>query len=120
MQLGEDVQEAPRQGGGPVDIRYRTVTIELKVENRIKNRDRMIAKYLAQPTQYSSALGAQLGLLCILDQTNKDDPFANPQNNIKVATPAVHGFSDGEAPYPTKIVAVIIDGNLRLPSAYSV
>jgi hypothetical protein len=118
MQLGEDVQEAPRQAGGPVDIRYRTVTIELKVENRIKSRDRMIAKYVAQPTQYSSASGAQLGLLCILDQTKKDEPFAPSQNNIIVATPVVHGFSNG-APYPTKIVAVIIDGNLRLSSNYT-
>lgn len=119
MNLGEDVQEAPRQGGGPVDICYRTVTIELKVENRIKNRDRMIAKYVAQPTQYSSASGAQLGLLCILDQTKKDEPFASPQNNIIVATPQLHGFEDSAPPYPTKIIVVIIDGNLRSPSDYT-
>ncbi len=119
MQLGEDVQEAPRQGGGPSDIRYRSVTLELKVENKIKNRARMINKYVAQPTQYSSASGAQLGILCILDQTSKDEPPASPQNNIMLVTPPVHGFEDGAAPFPTKIAAVIIDGNLKLPSDYS-
>ncbi len=119
MQLGEEVQEAPRQGGGPSDIRYRSITLELKVENKIKNRTRMINKYVAQPTQYSSASGAQLGILCILDQTSKDEPPASPQNNIVLVTPPVHGFEDGAVPFPTKIAAVIIDGNLRLPSDYS-
>ncbi|HKC62346.1 MAG TPA: hypothetical protein VKB86_01855 [Pyrinomonadaceae bacterium] len=119
MQLGEDVQEAPRQGGGPSDIRYRSVTLELKVEDRIKNRGRMINKYVGQPTQYASASGAQLGILCILDQTSKDEPPANPQNNIILVTAPVHGFDDNAPPYPTKIAAVIIDGNLKLPSDYS-
>jgi hypothetical protein len=113
MQLGEDVQEWPRQGGGPSDIRYRSVTLKLKVENKIKNQARMINKYVAQPTQYSSASGAQLGILCILDQTSKDEPPASPQNNIMLVTPPVHGFDNGMAPFPTKIAAVVIDGNLR-------
>lgn len=119
MLLGEDVQEAPWQGGGETDILYRSITIELKVEKKIKDRRKMIEKYLAQPTQYSSAGGTQLGILCILDLTEKCKPPANPKNNVTLETPSVHGFPDGNAPFPIKIAVVIIDGNLRLPSSYS-
>ena len=119
IQLGEEVQEAPRQGGGPLDIRYRSITLELKVEDVTKDRDHIVKKYVGQPTQYSSASGSQLGIVCVLDQTKKDEPPASPQNNIIVATPSIHGFEKGAAPYPSKMVFVFIDGNLRLPSAYS-
>jgi hypothetical protein len=117
--LGEEVQEAPRQAGGPTDIRYRSVTIELKVEDNISDRRKMIEKYCAQPVQYSSGSGAQLGILCILDQTEKHNPPANPQNQISLETPPVHGFPEGYVPYPTKIAVIIIDGKLRWPSSYS-
>jgi hypothetical protein len=36
-----------------------------------------------------------------------------------VLIPKLHGFADGNAPAPTRIAAVIIDGNLRTPSSYS-
>jgi len=119
MQLGEEVQEAPRQGGGPLDIRYRSITLELKVENTTKDRDKIVKKYIGQPTQYSSASGSQVGIVCVLDQTKKEEPPASPQNNIIVATPSIHGFDREAVPYPTKMIFVIIDGNLRLPSDYS-
>lgn len=117
--LGEDVQEAPKQGGGPTDVQYRSVTVELKVEKKIGDRRRIIERYLAQPTQYSSAIGAQLGILCVLDLTKKDNPPANPKNQITLETPPVHGVDPGNTKYPTKIAVVVIDGNLRLPSSYS-
>lgn len=117
--LGQDVQEAPRQGGGPTDIQYKSVTIELKVEKSISDRRKMVEKYFSQPVQYSSAGGSQLGILCILDLTAKHNPPANPQSQITLETPPVHGFSDSNAPFPTKIAVVIIDGNLRWPSSYS-
>jgi hypothetical protein len=118
-QLGSEVQEAPKQGGGPTDIQYRSVTAELKVERNVRDRAKMVDRFLDQPTQYSSANGAQLGILCILDLTPKERPPANPKNNILLKTPKVHGFAEGTPPYPTKIAAVIIEGNLRLPSSYS-
>jgi hypothetical protein len=117
--LGSEVQEAPKQGGGPTDVQYRSVTAELKVERDVSDRAKMVDRFLNQPTQYSSANGAQLGVLCILDLTPKERPPANPRNNILLKTPSVHGFPEGSPPYPTKIAAVIIDGNLRLPSSYS-
>lgn len=118
-QLGEDVQEAPRQAGGITDVRFRSVTIELKVEERVANRQEMLRGYQNQPTQYTSGTGAQLGILCVLDLTEKDLPPAPTQNNIQLLEPALHGFAAGEAPFPVRIAAVIVDGNLRSPSSYS-
>lgn len=119
LALGDEVKEAPKQGGGPTDIQYRTITIELKVEKNINDHTVLAKKYLAQPAQYSSAGGAQLGIVCILDLTEKNNPPANPQNNITLETPQLHGFEGREAQYPTKLAVVIIDGNLKLPSDYS-
>ena len=118
-QFGEQVEEAPRQAGGPTDIKFKSVTIELKVEDTISSRRKMIEKYWSQITQYSSGSGAQLGILCILDLTQKQHPPANPQNQISLETPPVHGFTSDNISFPTKIAAVVIDGNLRLPSSYS-
>ena len=117
--LGEDVTEAPRQGGGPTDIKYRSVTIELKVEGKISDRRKIVEKYFSQITQYSSADGAQLGILCILDLTTKELPSATPKNQISLETPPLHGFPNNSAPFPTKIAALFVDGNLKLPSEYS-
>lgn len=118
-QLGEDVQEAPKQGAGITDIKFRSVTIELKVEATLSDRGEMASAYENQTTQYSSSLGAQLGILCVLDLTEKDAPSAPTQNNLIVMTPKLHGFGDKPPPSPSRVVAAIIDGNLRPPSSYS-
>lgn len=118
-QLGEDVLEAPKQAGGITDIQYRSVTIELKVEDKVSDRKAMLAGYENQPTQYSSGVGSQLGILCVLDVTEKKKPPAPPQNNLVILKPELHGFPDGSAPAPSRIVAIVIDGNLRKPSSYS-
>jgi hypothetical protein len=117
--LGEDVQEAPKQGGGPTDVQYRSVNVELKVEKKTADRRKIVEKYLSQPSQYSAAGGAQLGILCVLDLTDKRKPPANPRNQITLETPPVHGFDSAGTQYPTKVATIIIDGNLRLPSSYS-
>ncbi len=66
LSLGEEVIEAERVGGGPTDIRYRSVTIELKVERELKTAASIRQKYLSQTVQYSSAAGSQLGIVCVL------------------------------------------------------
>jgi hypothetical protein len=98
---------------------YRTVTVELKVEKHVSDRARMLQGYQDQPTQYSSATGAQLGILCVLDLTEKILPPAPPQNNIILLSPKLHGFDETPPPFPSRIAAIVIDGNLKPPSDYS-
>lgn len=40
------MQEAPKQGGGITDIRYRSVTVELKIEKDLSDREEMLACYV--------------------------------------------------------------------------
>lgn len=117
-QLGEEVQEAPKVGGGITDIVFRSITLELKIEEEEKDRTKMLARYQDQTAQYIAMKTRQLGLLCVLDLTQKDSPPAPPQNNIVLLKPELHGFS-GDAPYPVRIAAIVIDGKLLTPSSYS-
>ncbi|MBB5296619.1 hypothetical protein E5F05_10690 [Deinococcus metallilatus] len=119
MLLGEDVKEAPWQGNGETDIQYRSITVELKVEKSVKDRRKLVERFVRQPTQYTSAGGGQLGVLCILDLTEKKTPPANAMSNLTLEAPVLHGFEDQPAAFPTRIAVVFVDGNLRLPSSYS-
>jgi hypothetical protein len=116
--LGEDVREEETLVGGRLDLRYRRIVIELKVEDTTKDREVLRRKYLEQPAQYA-APSIPLGITCILNMTEKIHPPSNIANNITLETPIVHGFENSAPAYPTKIAVVIIDGNLKLPSDYS-
>ena len=118
MALGEEVREEETLSGGRLDLRYRRLVIELKVETAIKDREELRKKYTEQPTQYAAS-SIPLGITCILDMTQKTYPPSNIANNITLETPIVHGFENLPPAYPTKSAVVIIDGNLRLPSEYS-
>jgi hypothetical protein len=119
MLLGPDVKDGVRQAAGITDLQYRTVTIELKVETKVSERQEIFDRYESQTVQYNSGVGSQLGILCVLDLTEKDVPPAPPQNSIMLLKPPVHGFPKGDAPFPGRIAALVIDGNLRSPSSYS-
>ncbi len=118
-QLGEDVLEAPKQSGGITDIKYKSIVVELKVEKTQSDREKLYKLYENQPVQYASGSGAQLSILCVLDLSPKVNPPAPPQNSVKLLDPLVHGFAKGKCPYPVRVAAVVIDGNLQLPSSYS-
>jgi hypothetical protein len=118
MALGPDVREAEAVGGGTLDLVFRNIVVELKVEYGVKDRVALRKKYIDQPTQYAAS-SIPLGITCILDMTEKTNPPANIANNITLETPTLHGFENGTPNYPTKVAVVIIDGNLKLPSDYS-
>jgi hypothetical protein len=118
-QLGEDVLEAPRQAGGITDIKYKSIVIELKVEKLQSDREKLFEAYESQPVQYASGTGAQLSILCVLDLCPKVKPPAPPQNGVKLLEPKVHGYERGRSPFSVRVGAVVIDGNLKLPSSYS-
>jgi hypothetical protein len=116
--LGDDVREEETLAGGRLDLRYRRIVIELKVDDTTPERELLRKKYIEQPTQYAVS-SIPLGIVCILDLSEKVHPPSNVANNMTLETPPVHGFANTSPPYPTKIAVVIIDGNLRSPSEYS-
>ena len=80
--LGQEVTEGERLGGGVTDVRFRSSTIELKVERVLKDAKAIFRTYTAQPTQYGSAAGGQLGIVCVLDLTEKDEPPGRTRETI--------------------------------------
>ena len=117
--IGEEVSKEAHLAGGRIEIGYRGIIVELKVEYTISDRDRLYKKYGKQPIAYASGDSKQLAILCILDLTEKSLPPATPQNNIKLLTPEIHGFEGKELDFPSKLAMVIIDGNTKSPSDYS-
>jgi len=119
MRLGPDLREAGEVTGGTLDVRYLNVIIEFKIERELSDRELIRSKYLAQPAQYR-AVAFPVGILVILDLTQKRRPPANIANNISLETAYVHGFEQPDTQtYPTKIAVAIIDGNTEWPSSYS-
>lgn len=117
--LGEQIIKESHLSGGRVEISFKGIIAELKVETKISNRKKMIEKYMNQPIAYSSGNIKQLSILCILDLKEKINPPANPLNNISLISPPVHGFEDSELEYPSKVAVIILDGNTKKPSDYS-
>lgn len=117
--LGEDINKEAHIAGGRVEIGFKGIIAELKVENTISSRQELLKKYGKQPVAYSSGYTKQLSILCILDLTEKIYPPASPLNDVVMFTPEVHGFDNTSPEYPSKVVMVIIDGNTKKPSDYS-
>ena len=61
ISLGEEIQEHARQAGGFIDIKYRSVIIELKVERNDGNRDYICRKYKEQGNTVSGSGGKASG-----------------------------------------------------------
>ena len=117
--LGQDVQEHTSQAGGVTDIRYRGVIVELKVEKRNGDREYIVKKYTAQPTQYASVEAKQVSILLVLDLTTKDKPPGDIRNDIILADVETHGGDDSVKKYPSKVFVFVINGNMKSPSDYS-
>lgn len=102
--------------GGRVEINFKGIIAELKVEKEISDRQKIIEKYQKQPAAYASATGAQLSILCVLDLTAKINPPSIAAHNIFFQTPMLHGFENAKP--SSKMVIIVIDGNTPNPSAY--
>jgi hypothetical protein len=116
--LGGSIVKEAEIAGGRVEISFRGITAELKVEKDTSDRDKLFEKYGKQPVVYASGNSKQFSLLCILDLTEKILPSAVPANSVKLITPTLHGFENRSPDIASKLVVVIIDGNTKNPSAY--
>lgn len=117
--LGQEVQEHTSQAGGVTDIRFRGVIVELKVEKRNGDREYIVTKYTAQPTQYASVEARQVSILLVLDLTTKEKPPGDIRNDIILTDVETHGGDDSVKKYPSKAFVFVINGNMKSPSDYS-
>jgi len=104
-------------GAGRVDILVKGVPVELKVEKAATDPMEAIKKHQSQACQYASSQGKHVGILCILDLTEKDKPIPPPSNDVHIVKVPVHGFERGQIRHPAVIIALIVRGNLPAPSS---
>lgn len=104
--------------GGRVEINYNGIVAELKIEDSITDRDKIIVKYKKQPIAYSTATGSQLSILCILDVQRKLLPPGLTPNNVFLIKPEFHGFESTPVERESRLAVIIIDANMPDPSKY--
>lgn len=104
-------------GLGYLDVRHDGIVSELKVERRTPVTKQTAPKYMSQPTQYASADGARMSILCILDRTDKRSTVGTPENYLFTLQPALHGLDDPR--YPSVVTVLVINSNLPVPSSWS-
>jgi hypothetical protein len=102
--------------GGRVEINYKGIIAELKVEKLISDRKKIIETFQNQPVVYASAASSQLSILCVLDLTEKIFPSSIAAKNVFLVAPTLHGHeSEGST---SRVAVIFIDGNTKNPSAY--
>jgi len=115
--LSEVVTKEGALAGGRVEINFRGIVAELKVEKTISDREKVMQAHEQQAAAYAAATGSRLSILCILDLTPKKYAPAPAHRNVYLRKPPLHGFEAGDS--PSRVVVVFIDGNLPSPSGYS-
>ena len=119
LKLGQDVKEHTGQSGGFVDICYRGVIIELKVERTNGDRQHICQTYTKQSTQYEGVESRQVSIVLVLDLTSKDNPLGDNRDNIFLVDVPTHGGDNTTKKYPSKAFVFIVNGNIKSPSDYS-
>lgn len=117
--IGENISKEAHIAGGRVEITFKGIPTELKVETKISERNKIIEKYGNQPLAYSSGNSKLVSIVCILDLTEKKSPPSPAINNIILNTMKTHGFQDNDSKYNPFQVFIFIDGNTKNPSDYS-
>jgi hypothetical protein len=110
--IGEKLQGHPEAAGGITDLTFEDVPIELKVENSKVLYPKDFEKYFDQTAAYALGLGKKIGVLCVLESTEKDAPVGAPEDDINTF---VHPTGQSS----TAIVVVVVRGGFPKPSAYS-
>ena len=110
--IGAELDEHPHAAGGITDLSFRGVRLELKVEDTRSITLRDCDSYLGQTVSYIAANGKRLGILCVLDCSEKKRPAFPAEDGIGVL---VHNLSET----PIIVITILIQGNLARPSSFS-
>ena len=110
--IGEELEDHLEAAGGITDLTFRSIPVELKVENSKAMSPKDFTKFFDQTAAYSIGLGKKIGVLAVLNSSLKLEPTGDIDNDI-----AVFFHETGNA--TVAIVVVVIRGGLPKPSSYS-
>ena len=111
--IGKELEEHPAAGGGVMDLSFRRIPIELKVESEHFVDIGKQIPGLSQATQYVAGRDRQFGLCCILDASAKTSPPGMASNDMELVPVQPTGTAQG---VPIVIGVVVVRGNLARPS----
>jgi hypothetical protein len=115
-EIGSELEEHPRAGGGLTDLSFQRIRIELKVEPNQYVSTEEAGRFLGQTSQYVVGSDSRFGVLCLLDCSPKTGAPASVANDIALQTVLPPGSAGG---VPLFIGVVIVRGNLATPSDLS-
>lgn len=110
--IGEHLQGHSEAAGGITDLTFQDIPIELKVENSKVLFPKDFKKYFNQTAAYAIGLGKRIGVLSVLEATQKKEPVGVVQDDIEV-------FAHKTGQSPIVIVVVVVRGGFPKPSSYS-
>ena len=110
--IGSELEEHARAAGGITDLSFRGIRIELKFSaDRPLTRDDCGA-FIGQTTAYTVGTGKRIGILCVLDNSQKSSPAFPAEEGIWLhSSPTEEGT--------VEIVVILLQGGLPIPSALS-
>ncbi len=116
-EIGSELIIHPQAARGILDLLFRKLSIELKVEPTKLVTLENALDFSQQSSQYTSGCDNRLGILCILDCSKKEKAPASIANDIGLLEVPVPGITDRG--FPLILGTVVIRGNLKRPSDYS-
>lgn len=115
--IGSHLIEHPNVAGGITDLFFKKLQIELKVEDKKIVTLENAKSFSQQGAQYMAGSDSRLGVLCILDCSEKKVAPGSLLNDIGLISMPVPGIIKGG--FPLILGVVIIRGNLGKPSSFS-
>jgi hypothetical protein len=107
--IGVELDEHANAAGGITDLSFRAIPIELKVESVALFSVEDGKQFAAQAASYAVAKGRKTAVLCVLDCSDKQGPPRDPADLARLLA-----LDNG-----VHVCVVVIQGNLRKPSALS-
>jgi hypothetical protein len=107
--IGVDLDEHANAAGGITDLSFRAIPIELKVANTALFSVAEGKRFAAQAASYAVAKGKKTAVVCVLDCSEKAGPPRDPADLVQLVS-----LENG-----VQVCVLVIQGNLRKPSALS-
>ena len=107
-----DVLREVQAGRGFVDVLVRGIPVELKVLRGKEDLEHFIESSMPQATQYIVSQGRVLGLLCILDISERMTPVPSLIDDVSVSKGRTEGGIDPSPEGAIGIVTIVIRGAL--------
>jgi hypothetical protein len=109
-EIGSKLEEHPRAAGGTTDLSFERIRLELKSENDRPLKLSDCQQFVGQTASYTAGSDKRVGVLCVLDGSNKIGHAFPPEDGIGILKTADDAIA---------IVTVLLQGNLPRPSDLS-